>query len=205
MKRVACLALVLSCLVAACATGPKGGATGDGNSIMPTLTPAQAASKKASILAMRDRTLAQLYAQKPEAREEVRLAAGYAVFDSTQYNVVMLVESNGTGVLFENGNATPTYMIEARAGTGPGVGYKDFRQVIIFKSKDVLDQFRRAGADVSASADATMKVRPGGSSVSLATSFDPFITTYNFTDAGMLLQANWGGSAFLPYAQLNQP
>jgi lipid-binding SYLF domain-containing protein len=96
-------------------------------------------------------------------------------------------------------------MLATRAGTGPGIGYKDFRQVLIFKNKEVFDQFRKLGADVAASADATMKLRSEGASADLSTSFNPFISTYQFTDQGLLLQANWGGAAFVPYAQLNQP
>jgi hypothetical protein len=50
-----------------------------------------------------------------------------------------------------------------------------------------------------------MKLRSEGASADLSTSFNPFISTYQFTDQGLLLQANWGGAAFVPYAQLNQP
>jgi hypothetical protein len=96
-------------------------------------------------------------------------------------------------------------MLATPAGTGPGIGYKDFRQVLIFKNKDVFDQFRSLGADVAASADATMKLRSEGASADLSTFFNPLISTYQFTDQGLLLQANRGGAAFVPYAQLNQP
>ena len=202
MKRLATLALPL--LLAACSsmTG-QGGPSGSG--AMPTLTPEQVVEKRASILAMRDKTLEQLFAHKPESRDELNKAVGYAVFDASQMNIVMLVTSTGSGVMVDNATKKPTYMVAARAGTGPGLGYKDFRQVLIFKNREVFDQFLKVGADVTASADATVKLRPGGTSVGMAESFNPFISTYSFTDSGLLLQANWGGGGYLPYTQLNQP
>lgn len=194
------LALVLS---AGCATGPQKATAPTGAT---PLSPQEAQKRRSEILEMRDTALAELYKQKPQAREELQKAAGYAVFDSSQFNIVLLVEAHGRGVLVDNATGKPTYMLAARAGTGPGVGYKSFRQIMIFKSQAVLDQFRVAGADVSASADATARMTPGvGASADLATSFNPFITMYEFTDRGVVLQANWGGAAYLPDAQLNAP
>jgi hypothetical protein len=62
------------------------------------------------------------------------------------------------------------------------------------------DQVRRLEADVTASADATMKLRGevSGTSADLPASFDPFISTFQFKDKGLLLQASWGGAAFVP-------
>ncbi|MDM0085473.1 hypothetical protein QTI17_33270 [Variovorax sp. J31P179] len=197
-------------VLSACAAGPKqGGNMADSGAssriTQPTLAPAEIPKARAEILAMRDSTLAELFAQKPEARDELNKAVGYAVFDSSQINVVLFVGAHGKGVLVDNATKSNTFMLSGRAGTGPGLGYKDFRQVMIFKNKELFDQFRKLGADVSASADATMRLRAGGTSADLSASFNPYISTYQFTDQGLLLQANWGGAAFVPYAQLNQP
>lgn len=203
MKRLSRFAILLPILLSACASGSKQSDI----STQPTLSAAEVPKVKAGIISMRDKTLDELYAQKPETREELRKAVGYAVFDSAQINVVFFVGARGTGVLVDNATQANTFMLATRAGTGPGVGYKDFRQVMIFKNKEVFDQFRRLGADVTASADATVKLRTEGSGTSadMSASFNPFISTYQFTDKGLLLQANWGGAAFVPYAQLNQP
>ena len=192
---------MLPLLLSACASGSSQGV----GAVQPTLSAAEVPKVKAQILAMRDRTLDELYAQKPDAREEVRKAVGYAVFNSEQINVVLFVGARGTGVLVDNATQAGTFMIATRAGTGPGVGYKDFRQVLVFKSQEVFDQFRKVGADIAASADATLKTRAEGGSAAMAASFNPYIATYEFTDQGVLLQANWGGAAYVPYVQLNQP
>jgi lipid-binding SYLF domain-containing protein len=196
-----CWLVMLPFLLTACATGSTDGAS----AVQPTLPAADVPKVKAEILATRDRTLDELFAQKPELRDEVRKAVGYAVFDSAQINVLLFVGARGTGVLVDNATQTNTFMLATRAGTGPGVGYKDFRQVMVFKNKEVFHQFRTLGADVAASADATMKLHNTGSSVDMSMSFNPYVAIYQFTDTGVLLQANWGGAAFVPYAQLNQP
>jgi hypothetical protein len=161
--------VLLPLLLSACATGPTNG----DSSVQPTLSPADVPRVKAEILAMRDKTLDELFAQKPETRDEVKKAVGYAVFDSSQINVLLFVGARGTGVLVDNATQANTFMLATRAGTGPGIGYKDFRQVMVFKNKEVFDQFRTLGADVAASADATMKLGTAGSSADMSTSLIP--------------------------------
>ena len=78
-----------------------------------------------------------------------------------------------------------------RVGTGPGIGYKSFRQLMIFKDRSLLDQFRTLGADVGASADATMKIGDKGVALAPNVSFNPLLSVYQITDRGVLLQANW--------------
>ncbi len=172
----------------------------------PALTTAQKDQKRAAILKVRDDTLAELYTQKPETKNELEKAAGYGVFEGKQVNVLLVLGSFGDGVLVDNNSGQTTYMSLDKIGTGPGAGYKSYRQVVIFKSKKLLDNFRSIGADVSASADATAKINGhGGSALDGSVSFDPNLSVYQFTDQGLLLQANWGGVMYKPDTQLNVP
>ena len=90
-----------------------------------------------------------------------------------------------------------------RVGTGPGIGYKSFRQLMIFKDRSLLEQFRTLGADVGASADATMKIGDKGVALAPNVSFNPLLSVYQITDRGVSLQANWGAVAYQPDAGLN--
>src|SRR4051812_2686628 len=112
MKRLGWLMLLPPLLVAACASGAKDAE----KSVQPTLAAAEVPKVKAQILTMRDNTLDQLFAKKPEAREELKKAVGYAVFDSSQINVVLFVGARGTGVLVDNATQAPTFMLATRAG-----------------------------------------------------------------------------------------
>jgi lipid-binding SYLF domain-containing protein len=169
------------------------------------MSAADAAKKREAVLKMRDDALVDFYATKPEIKEELAKAIGYAVFDASQVNIVLFVGGLGGGVLVENGTGKQTFMKMTRAGTGPGVGYKKFRQLIVFKDRTLFDNFRTLGADIGASADATMKIGGTGVAVDPNVSFNPLLSIYQITDSGALLQANWGGVAYLPDADLNPP
>ena len=163
----------------------------------------EAAKKRDALLKMRDEALEDFYATKPEIKEEFAKAVGYAVFDASQVNIVLFVGGLGGGVLVENGTGKVTFMKMTRVGTGPGIGYKSFRQLMIFKDRSLLDQFRTLGADVGASADATMKIGDKGVALDPNVSFNPLLSVYQITDRGLLLQANWGGVAYRPDPDLN--
>jgi lipid-binding SYLF domain-containing protein len=170
----------------------------------PGTQPATVAEKRAKILQMRDATVYDMFEIRPQVRDEMQKAVGYAVFDASQVNLVLYVGAMGAGVMVDNANGRETFMTMKRAGTGPGVGYKSYRQLMIFKDRQVFDTFTTMGADVGASADATLKTGPsGGLSLDGSSSFNPYLTVYQITDRGALLQANWGGVAYLPDAELN--
>lgn len=170
-----------------------------------TKSSAAAAKQRQEILAMRDATLKRLYKAKPAVRNEIAKAEGYAVFNANQANVVLLVAGSGEGVLVDNQTGQPTFMKMHRLGTGPGLGFKKYKQVLVFKSRKVLETFKTVGADVNASGDATVKLTEHGDGKVLdtAVSLDPMISVYQLTDRGVLLQANWGGMAYLPDGALN--
>lgn len=164
---------------------------------------AKKAENRQAIAAMKDKTLAQLYQTNPEAKADVEKSVGYAVFDATGINVIMLVGVRGKGIAVDNASKKVTYMTMTRAGTGPGVGYKDYRMVFVFKSKSVFDQFTTLGMDAGASADAMVKLGGAGKEAAYASSFNPYVKVYQITDKGLLLQANWGGTKFLKDKDLN--
>jgi lipid-binding SYLF domain-containing protein len=167
------------------------------------MSSADAAKKREKLLKMRDDTLEDFYATKPEIKADLEKGVGYAVFDGSQVNIVLFVGGLGGGVLVENGTGKETFMKMTRAGTGPGIGYKSFRQLMVFKDRSLFDNFRKLGADVGASADATMKIGGKGVAVDPNVSFNPLLSIYQITDRGALLQANWGGVAYVPDADLN--
>ena len=67
------------------------------------LTDAQVVEKREAILKMADTGLNSLLKQNPKIAAEIKKSAGYAVFNADNVNVVLLVLSNGDGVLFQPG------------------------------------------------------------------------------------------------------
>jgi lipid-binding SYLF domain-containing protein len=189
IARIAVLALAV--VLAACATTTGTGA-------------ASASERREALRKLRDTTLQDFYATNPAIRAEVDGAVGYAVFDGSQVNVVLYVGANGAGVMMDNATHKETFMTMTRVGTGPGVGYKNYRQLMVFRDRALFDTFSTVGADVGASADATFKTS-GTKGVTLdgSKSFNPYLSVYQITDSGALLQANWGGVAYVPDSALN--
>ncbi|MGB5716091.1 MAG: hypothetical protein WBN81_03255 [Gammaproteobacteria bacterium] len=161
------------------------------------LSEAQKEAKRQSLLKMADDTLKEIYALDPKAKDKVEKAHAYAVFDDYIYNAVLYVAGKGDGVAFLNSTKAPEYMLMVRAGTGPGVGYTKFRQLLIIKNEKTYKEMTTVGLDVEASANATFKVGDFGGSKLYAGSFNPYVDVYTITDAGVDLQANWGGVEYI--------
>jgi lipid-binding SYLF domain-containing protein len=200
LASIASLLIPIALLAGCSSTGSAPATSAGGESKMSA---ADAAKERDALRKLRDQTLDDFYATKSEIKAEVTKAVGYAVFDASQVNIVLFVGGLGAGVLVENGTGKETFMKMTRAGTGPGVGYKSFRQLMVFKDRSLFDNFRTLGADMGASADATMKIGGQGVAVAPNVSFNPLLSIYQITDRGALLQANWGGVAYLPDPDLN--
>jgi lipid-binding SYLF domain-containing protein len=157
---------------------------------------AKKAERREAILKMRDATLERLQKDKPESKAVLAAAPGYAVFDATGVNLVLYVGGKGVGVLVDNGTGKPTYMSMVRAGTGPGVGYKEFKQIIVFKTKKAMEMFLTAGIDVGSSFDFGAVAQKGQS-------FNPDFALYTITEKGFTVQANWGGTKYFKDGELN--
>ena len=153
---------------------------------------------------MADDTLKDFYAMDPTIKSKVKDAYGYAIFDDYIYNAVFYVAGQGSGVAFKNPKREPVYMLMLRAGTGPGIGYTKFRQLLIIKNEETYKEISMVGIDVEASANATFKVGDFGGSQLYSGSFNPNIDVYTITDAGIDLQANWGGVEFIQNKVLNK-
>ena len=158
--------------------------------------------KRQATLAMSKTGLAALIKQNPAIKKDIEAAPGYAVFSTTNVNVVLLVLARGEGVLFDKRRSEPVFMEAMKTGEGIGAGYQDQYQVIIFKNTDAIDQFlltsidgQRGGMDV----DANFSAGSGGT----IRSFNPYITIYTVGLSGYDLQANYGGTLYLVDQQLN--
>ncbi len=163
------------------------------------LTDSQVVEKREAVLKMARTGLDSLLKQNPKVAEEIRQAAGYAVFNADNVNIVLVVLSNGDGVLFQPGKK-PFFMLERKAGEGLGAGFQKQYQVLIFKNEDAIKQFT-AAKGVGGDVNANISAGSGGEQ----RSFNPNVTTYLVGESGYDLQANWGGSLYTPNDTLNNP
>src|SRR5688572_17217656 len=161
------------------------------------------AEKRSVIQTESQNTLNELYAAKPEAREKVAKSVGYGYFSNVNVNLLVLSTENGYGVVHDNTAGKDTYMKMAGAGVGLGMGAKDTRVIMVFTDPQVMQNFVTKGWTAGGSADAAAKTKEEGSSTG-ANVATPGMEIYQFTKAGLALQATVQGTKFWPDDSLNQ-
>jgi len=182
LLRTLSLGLCLLLLSAGCAT-PQGGTR---------------AERKTDALEMRDQVLKNLFARIPAAQDQIRSAAGYAVFSSIATNVIAVTTGGGYGCAIDQHTGEVTYMKMAAVGLGIGAGVKATRTVFIFKNRASFERFINEGWDLSGQADATLKAGEDGDSIAAVRSVDPGVIIYEITERGIALEASISGVKYWP-------
>jgi lipid-binding SYLF domain-containing protein len=152
---------------------------------------------------MEGETLARLYKEHPDTKKRIKKAAGYGVFSNGNINLLIVSAGSGYGVVVDNSTGKRTYMKMAMGGVGLGLGVKDYRQVLIFNSKDVLNKFIESGWEFGGHADAAAKAGESGGEISGAGAIGSDIEAYSITESGLALQATVAGTKYWKYKSLN--
>ena len=158
----------------------------------------------AGIQAMRTEVLDELYEDRPQARQLIEDAEGYAVFSNVGVTALFVTAGGGTGVARDQKNGTDTYMKMGTAGIGIGLGVKDFRAVFIFHDRKTFDYFVEKGWDFSGSADAAAEIDDLGGDLSESASVKRKVTVYQFTENGLALSATLNGTKYWRDKKLNR-
>ena len=159
--------------------------------------------KRTVIQSEMNKTLDELYAKKPEAKEKVAKAAGTGYFSNVNVNLLVMSTENGYGVVHDNKTGKDIYMKMAGAGVGLGVGAKDYRAIMVFNDPQVMQEFITKGMNFGGSADATAKTKEEGTSTAAGATAIKGMEVYQFTEKGLALQATVQGSKFWPDDSLN--
>jgi lipid-binding SYLF domain-containing protein len=155
------------------------------------------------VLDMEKETLTKLYAESPGAKEKVANGAGYGVFANANVNLIFVAAGGGYGVVVDNATGLRTYMKMAEGGVGLGLGAKDYRQVMIYKTKIAMTKFVESGWGVGANADAAAKTSDGGAEASGEGTISSEIEVYSMTEAGLAIQATVKGTKYWKDDSLN--
>ncbi len=152
---------------------------------------------------METQTLQRLYREQPATRDKIRKAAGYGVFSNANVNLIFVSAGGGYGVIVDNSTGRKTYMKMAVGGHGLGLGDKDYRQVLIFKSRNALNEFVSSGWEFGGHADAAAKAGASGGELSGEGAIGADIEAYAMTESGLALQATVTGTKYWKNADLN--
>jgi lipid-binding SYLF domain-containing protein len=163
---------------------------------------ASVAEQKSAIVQMRSDVLSELYRKKASARAELQNAPGYATFSNANVNLILASFGGGYGVVHNNRTGMDTYMKMGEVGVGLGAGVKDFRIVMVFHTMEAMQRFIDHGWAFGAQADAAAKAGDKGAAVGAEASVDE-VSIYQFTEAGLALQATLKGTKFWVDKELN--
>ena len=161
------------------------------------------AQRQQLVLDMEAETLAKLYQQEPCTQKRIKKAAGYGVFSNANINLIFVSAGGGYGVVVDNATDQRTYMKMALGGVGLGLGAKDYRQVLIFNSKEILDKFTNSGWEFGGHADAAAKAGESGGEISGEGAIGSGIEAYSMTESGLALQATVAGTKYWKDKKLN--
>jgi len=152
---------------------------------------------------METETLARLYQEQPSTKNKIKKAAGYGVFSNANVNLFLVSAGGGYGVVVDNSTGQRTYMKMTLGGVGFGLGVKDYRQVLIFKSKETLKKFIDSGWEFGGHADAAAKAGESGGELSGEGAIGSDIEAYAMTESGLALQATVAGTKYWKDKDLN--
>ncbi len=144
-------------------------------------------------------TLEHLFAENESAKTLYDKAYGYAVFDNLKLSL-FISGGGGKGVAVEKESGKRTYMNMGTAGLNLGLGGQKYQVVFLFELKERFDDFVDKGWQADASANAVA----GKSGVNAGAKFVNGMALYQFTEAGLMLQADIAGTKYWKSDSLNK-
>jgi lipid-binding SYLF domain-containing protein len=192
MKQAAILAtfLLIICIVSGCGPGKHSYTLQERRQIIDN---------------MADQALERLYIERPTTRQEFTDAAGYAVFSNANVYVIFASAGGGYGVAVDKTTGRKTYMRVGSGGVGIGIGAKDYRQVVLFRTRQAFINFVGSGWNLGGQVDATAKSGEAGKALAGDSTLSKDVTVYTITETGLALQATVTGTHYWVDDELNQP
>ena len=164
------------------------------------LTPTE---KKQSIAELQEDVIVKMAAKDAVIKRKIQESPGYGVFSNVSVNLILAEAGNGFGMVVDNKTGQKTYMKMALGGVGIGLGVKDFRQLIIFKTTDAMNNFIEKGWEIGGHADAAAKAGEKGGQANTAGDVTSGMEIYQVTESGLALQATVTAAKYWKDKELN--
>ena len=164
---------------------------------------ADVAKQRAEVRKACDEAFAAVYKAKPEVKAAIGKSAGYGCFSS--FGISFIVGgAGGRGIVHNNATKSDTYMSMGQATAGLDVGFKDYREVLVFKSRATLEKFVNSGWEFAASAGAAAKAVDKGAAAGDTGAGSENIDVYPITKNGLQLGFSVGPRKYWKDKDLNQ-
>jgi lipid-binding SYLF domain-containing protein len=156
-----------------------------------------------SVRDMANKTLAQLYAKHPAAKDAVVKAAGYAVFSDFGFKVWTLGGARGKGMAVNNATKQDTYMEMLEFQPGMGFGASKFRAVFIFETAGAFNSFVNSGWEFGANAMADAKTKAEGGALAGAVTVSKGVKMFQLNDEGAIVGVSLTAAKYYKDKELN--
>jgi lipid-binding SYLF domain-containing protein len=165
----------------------------------PTSAELKTESKRAKINEVADETLQTLFKERAKAKDLYDKAVGWAVFDNAKV-AFGISGGGGNGVAVSKTTGEKTYMKMGTAGVGLGIGVNKYQIVFLFQDETTLKNFVTKGWQADASATAAA----GKNAADAKTDFSNGIAIYQFTENGLMVNADIAGTKYWANDNLNE-
>ena len=155
--------------------------------------------QRAELRTRADETLKALFEQVKGSKELYDKSKGYAVFAATKAGFIV-TGGGGSGIAVDKATGTTSYMKMGTGGVGLGVGAKRYDMVILFETKERLDNFIKGGWDSEAAAKAVA----GKDAAGVESGFVDGEVIYTLGDKGLMASADVSGTKFWLDEDLNK-
>ena len=119
------------------------------------LTQEEQSAKRAELDQMAEKVIATLLETEPDAQGALDKSLGYTVIDMTVTKIPMIGAGGGFGVVVDKGNGTHSYIKVSRFEVGGGLGGQQFKVIIFFYDKKLLERAVAGAWHFEAGAEAT--------------------------------------------------
>jgi lipid-binding SYLF domain-containing protein len=178
----ATIAMALVVTAAGCAQ-PKGDSIGE---------------KRTHVKDMAAASRQQLAQSNPGVQRELDDAAGWAVFETVQTQILVTSTGNGFGLAHNNQSGKEYYLSGFGLGAGFGVGIKSSKVIVVFETEEAFNKLVFEGWAFGAEGTATAKAVKVEEDAVGRENFNNGMKTYIWTENGLMAGVSLrGGKVWL--------
>jgi lipid-binding SYLF domain-containing protein len=159
--------------------------------------------ERGAVRKMRSDALAAIYKQKPELKAKVEAAPGYAVFTDYGVTLFFVGGAGGSGIAVDKNSKKETFMSMGQASVGIGLGVKDVRLLLVFKTQKAFDYFVDKGWEFGGGGSVSAAVNDKGASDAAGADFGKQVEKYGIAKNGLMFETTLSGTKYWKSKELN--
>lgn len=159
--------------------------------------------ERSDVRKMRSEALAAIYKQKPELKAKVEAAPGYAVFTDYGVTLFFVGGAGGSGIAVDNKTRKETFMNMGQASVGLGLGVRDVRLLLVFKTQKAFDYFVDKGWEFGGGGSVAASVSDKGASEASGADFGNQVEKYGIAKNGLMFETTLSGTKYWKSKELN--